>query len=33
VIDARGVVSFVQVGGPNIGENLSEAINSVLKRV
>ena len=32
VIDSRGVVSFVQVGGPNIGENLSAAINATLKQ-
>jgi peroxiredoxin len=33
VIDGRGIVSFVQVGGPNIGKNLTVAINAALKRV
>jgi peroxiredoxin len=33
VIDARGIVSFVQIGGPNIGKNLTAAINIALKRV
>lgn len=32
VIDARGIVSFVQTGGPDIGENLPVAINAALKR-
>jgi peroxiredoxin len=31
VIDARGMVSFVQIGGPDIGENLPAAINKALK--
>ncbi|MDP9079314.1 MAG: TlpA family protein disulfide reductase [Bacteroidota bacterium] len=31
VIDARGIVSFVQIGGPDIGDNLSAAINAALK--
>ena len=31
VIDARGIVSFVQIGGPDIGRNLSAAINGALK--
>jgi len=32
VIDSRGKISFVQIGGPNIGENLQAAINVALKR-
>lgn len=31
VIDARGIISFVQIGGPDINENLPVAINSALK--
>ncbi|WP_259067031.1 peroxiredoxin family protein [Mucilaginibacter sp. X4EP1] len=31
VIDARGIISFVQIGGPDINENLQVAINSALK--
>jgi len=31
VINARGIVSFVQIGGPDIGKNLSAAINAALK--
>lgn len=30
VIDARGIVRFMQVGGPNIDKNLSNAIDAVL---
>jgi peroxiredoxin len=33
VIDARGIVSFVQTGGPDIGTNLPAAINAALKGV
>jgi peroxiredoxin len=31
VINARGIISFVQIGGPNIGGNLRAAINVALK--
>ncbi|PWV56965.1 peroxiredoxin [Chitinophaga sp. S165] len=30
VIDSRGIVRFMQVGGPNIDKNLSNAIDAVL---
>jgi peroxiredoxin len=33
VIDARGIVSFVQVGGPDVGKNLPIAIDAALKRL
>jgi peroxiredoxin len=33
VIDARGIISFVQIGGPDISENLPAAINSALKSI
>jgi peroxiredoxin len=31
VIDVGGITRFIQIGGPDIGENLSSAINSALK--
>lgn len=31
VIDPSGIISFIQVGGPNIGENLTAAINAATK--
>lgn len=31
VIDTRGITRFIQIGGPNIGQNLNEAINAIRK--
>jgi peroxiredoxin len=31
VIDSSGIIRFIQVGGPNIGENLKAAIDEVTK--
>lgn len=29
VIDNNGIIRFIQIGGPNIGQNLTEAINAI----
>jgi peroxiredoxin len=31
VIDARGIISFIQIGGPDVSKNLPVAIDSALK--
>lgn len=33
VIDPSGIIRFIQVGGPNIGGNLTAAINAVIKQL